>query len=110
MSATDRISLYKSGLAKYSGQDFQGARDDFEQALRLDPEFGDVLHSLAHVLEKLGDLDGALASALRAVELSPDEVLAHTSLSIIYMRKGMIPEAEAEKALADELQRRQDGA
>ncbi len=110
MSATDLISLYKSGLAKYSAQDFAGAREDFEQALRLDPEFADVHHSLAHVLEKLGDLDGALASARRAVELSPDEVLAHTSLSIIYMRKGMIPEAEAEKALADELQRRQDGA
>ena len=110
MSATDRISLYKSGLAKYAGQDFPGARADFERALEIDPEFADVHHSLAHVLEKLGDLDGALASARRAVELSPDEVLVHTSLSIIYMRKGMIPEAEAEKAVADELQRRQDGA
>ena len=62
----------------------------------------------AHVLEKLGDLEGALQAALRAVELSPDEVLAHTTLSVIYMRKGMVPEAEAEKAVAAELQRRQD--
>ncbi len=110
MSRTDLISLYKSGLAKYAGQDFPGARVDFEKALELDPDFGDLHHSLAHVLEKLGDLDGALASARRAVELSPDEVLTHTSLSVIYMRKGMIPEAEAEKALATDLQRRQDGA
>ena len=109
MSDVDKMSLYKSGLGKYAQQDFEGARTDFEQALALDPDFGDVHHSLAHVLEKLDDLDGALASALRAVELNPDEVLAHTSLSVIYMRKGMIPEAEDAKAIAGELQRRQDG-
>jgi hypothetical protein len=26
----------------------------------------------------------------------PDDILAHTSLSIVYRKKGMIPEAEAE--------------
>lgn len=109
MADADKISLYKSGLGKYTRQDFEGARQDFQQALQLDPDFGDVHHGLAHVLEKLGDVDGALVAARRAVELSPDEVLAHTSLSVIYMRKGMIPEAEAEKATATELQRQQDG-
>ena len=107
--ADDKISLYKSGLAKYGQQDFAGARADFERALALDPGFADVHHCLAHTLEKLDDLDGALAAARRAVELSPDEVLAHTSLSVICMRKGMIPEAEAAKARATELQQRQDG-
>ena len=29
-----------------------------------------------------------------------DDVLAHTSLSILYQRKGMVPEAEAEAAKA----------
>ena len=108
-SETDKMSLYRSGLGKYAQQDFAGARIDFEQALVLYPDFGDVHHSLAHTLEKLGDLDGALASAKRSVELNPDEVLAHTSLSVIYMRKGLIPEAEAAKAHATELQRQQDG-
>jgi|TARA_B100000809_G_scaffold259081_1_gene303415 Tfp pilus assembly protein PilF len=110
MSAADKLSLYRSGLGKYAQQDFAAARVDFEQALVIDPDFGDVHHSLAHVLEKLGDLEGALVSALRAVELSPEEVLAYTSLSVIYMRKGMIPEAEQAKATATELQRQQDGA
>lgn len=108
MSA-DKVSLYRQGLTKYAAMDFAGARVDFEQALVLDPDFGDVHHCLAHTLEKLEDLDGALVAAIRAVELSPDEVLAHTSLSVIYMRKGMIPEAEAAKARATELQHQQDG-
>ena len=32
----------------------------------------------------------------RIAELDPDDVLAHTSLSVLYQKKGMIPEAEAE--------------
>lgn len=106
----DKAALYRSGIGRFTRQDFAGARVDFENALRLDPDYGDVHHSLAHVLEKLGDLDGALASARRAAELIPEEVLAHTTLSVLYMRKGMIAEAEAAKARAAELQRRQDRA
>jgi hypothetical protein len=37
------------------------------------------------------------------VELEPDEALGHTSLSIFYQRKGMIREAEDEKAEATRL-------
>ncbi len=29
-------------------------------------------------------------------EIDPDDILAHTSLSILYQEKGMVPEAEAE--------------
>ena len=36
----------------------------------------------------------------RITELDPDDVLAHTSLSVLYQKKGMIPEAEAEGAKA----------
>jgi Tfp pilus assembly protein PilF len=32
----------------------------------------------------------------RIAELDPDDVLAHTSLSVLYQKKGMIPEAEGE--------------
>ena len=34
--------------------------------------------------------------AQRLLQLDPEEVLAHTSLSILYQHKGMIAEAEAE--------------
>ena len=46
----------------------------------------------------------ALSCAQTAVEHNPDDFLAHTSLSIFYQRKGMIPEAEKEKAIAAQLQ------
>ena len=103
-AALNKIDLYKSGMAKFSQQDFSGALADFDQALILDPEFADVHQSVAHCYEKLGDFDQALSAAQKAVEYNPDDFLAHTSLSMFYQRKGMIAEAEREKAIAAQLQ------
>ena len=52
----------------------------------------------------MGDFDAALDYAKKAVECNPDDFLAHTTLSMFYQRKGMIPEAEEEKAIAARLQ------
>lgn len=98
------LDFYKSGMAKFAGQDFPGALRDFESALEIDPEYADVLQSVAHVYEKLEDYDAALKYAKKAVACNPDDFLAHTSLSMFYQRKGMIAEAEAEKAVAAQLQ------
>ena len=50
------------------------------------------------LLHKFGEL--VAAEAQRLAEIDPDDVLAHTSLSVLYQKKGMIPEAEAEGAKA----------
>jgi Tfp pilus assembly protein PilF len=104
MADQDKISLYKSGMGKYAQQDFTGALEEFAAAMEIDPDFADVLQSMAHCHEQLGDFDAALECAQRAVELNPDDFLAHTSLSIFYQRKGMIAEAEHEKGIAAQLQ------
>jgi Flp pilus assembly protein TadD len=40
--------------------------------------------------------DEAIEVSKQISALDPDDVLAHTGLSILYQKKGMIPEAEAE--------------
>jgi tetratricopeptide (TPR) repeat protein len=107
MSSNTKIELYKAGITQYAQQDFAASLETFQQALVLDPEFGDVHQAIAHVYEKMEDFDNALASAQKAVECNPDDFLAHTSLSMFYQRKGMIPEAESEKAIAAQLQQDQ---
>jgi len=75
----------------------------YRAALAADPKLAIAWNGLAMVLEKQGDLDGAIEAAKQLVALEPDEALGHTSLSMFYQRKGLIREAEDEKAIATKL-------
>jgi len=77
------------------GRDEQ-AIEEYRQSLAADPTFTDALHGLSRALENLNRLDEAIEVSDRLAALDPDDVLAHTRLSILYQKKGMIPEAEAE--------------
>jgi Flp pilus assembly protein TadD len=72
----------------------------YQESLSADPTFTEAMHGLARVLQDLQRYDDAIAVAQRLAELDPDDVLAHTSLSVLYQKKGMISEAEAEGAKA----------
>jgi tetratricopeptide (TPR) repeat protein len=69
---------------------------EYEKCLAADPAFTEAMHGMARALQDLNRLDEAIAVAKRLAELDPEDVLAHTSLSVLYQKKGMIPEAEAE--------------
>jgi len=47
-----------------------------------------------------GKFDAAIACGKRIVELAPDDILAHTNLSVFYQRAGRIAEAEEAAAKA----------
>jgi len=72
------------------------AVEEYRKALAADPSFTDALHGLSRALQDLNRLDEAIEISKRISEIDPDDVLAHTSLSILYQKKGMVPEAEAE--------------
>ena len=69
---------------------------EYQSSLAADPDFTEAMHGMARTLQDLDRLDEAIAVANRIAELDPDDVLAHTSLSVLYQKKGMITEAEAE--------------
>jgi len=91
---------YYSALDHYAEGRLAEAIADYEAALASDPTFLDAMHGLARAYQDREAYDQAIAVATRITELDPDDVLAHTSLSILYQRKGMVPEAEAEAAKA----------
>ncbi len=72
------------------------AVEEYRKSLAADPNFTDALHGLSRALQNLNRLDEAIEVSKRIAEIDPDDVLAHTSLSILYQKKGMVPEAEAE--------------
>ena len=92
-AAEDR---YYSALDHYAEGRLPEAIADYEAAIATDPTFLDAMHGLARAYQDSEQYDQAIAVANRITQLDPDDVLAHTSLSILYQRKGMVPEAEAE--------------
>ena len=72
----------------------------YRESLAVDPVFTEAMHGLARALQDLQRYDEAIEVARRIAEVDPDDVLAHTSLSVLYQKKGMIAEAEAEGAKA----------
>src|ERR1700723_70903 len=75
----------------YAGIDFFGegkldeAIAEYERAIALDPKFADALHGLAQAYYAKEDFD-------RTIEA--EDILAWTTVSRAYQRKGMVPEAE----------------
>jgi Flp pilus assembly protein TadD len=95
-SSSSAEDLYHEGLDRLAEGDAAGAAQKLRDCLELDPGMLDAMHGLIRALQEQGEFDSAIAVAQRLLQLDPDEVLAHTSLSILYQHKGMIAEAEAE--------------
>lgn len=87
---------YYLAIDYVAGNRFAEAVQAFRACLAADPTYLDAMHGLIRALQELGELDEAIRVAQRLSEADPDDVLAHTSLSMLYQRKGMVPEAEAE--------------
>jgi tetratricopeptide (TPR) repeat protein len=87
---------YYAALDLMADGNQQAAVEELQKASAADPTFADALHGLTRALEDLNRYDEAIEIAKRLAELDPDDVLPHTRLSILYQKKGLIPEAEAE--------------
>jgi tetratricopeptide (TPR) repeat protein len=87
---------YYAALDLFADGDQERALEEYRKAVGADPSFTEAMHGLARTLQDLNRLEEAISVAQRIAEIDPDDVLAHTSLSVLYQKKGMIPEAEAE--------------
>ena len=95
-SRTQAEDHYYAALDHFAEGKYETAIEEYQQALAIDPTFADAMHGLARVLQDLERYDEAIEIAKRLIEINPDDILAHTSLSIVYQKKGMISEAESE--------------
>jgi len=85
---------YYEGVDLFSEGKLDEAIAAYQKALELGPTFSDALHGLAQAYYAKEDFDNCIATAQRIVALDPDDILAYTSISRAYQRKGMIREAE----------------
>ncbi len=100
MTDTNKEDCYLRGVDLFALGRHEEAIRAYEEALAVDPNYTDALHGLAQSYAAKEEFDRAIEAAKRIAEIDPEDVLAHTSLSIFYQKKGMIPEAEAAAAQA----------
>ena len=87
---------FLAALDLFAAGELQSAISEYQQAIAADASYTDPMHGLVRIYQDLERTDDAIAMARRISDLDAEDVLAHTSLSILYQKKGMVPEAEAE--------------
>ncbi len=101
---SDARALYRAAFRHFADGRADEAIAGYEAALAADPRLAIAWNGLSMAYRKQGKLELATEAALKLIELEPDDALSHTNLSILYQLRGMIPEAEEEKARAMQLQ------
>lgn len=103
---SDPRAIYKEGFAHFVEGEVDQACEKYREALAADEQLAIAWNGLSIALQRRGDLPGAIEAAERLVELEPDDPLSHTNLSRLLQQQGKVPEAEAEMAIANQLQMR----
>ncbi|MGA7921663.1 MAG: tetratricopeptide repeat protein [Candidatus Acidiferrales bacterium] len=85
---------YYAGIDLFGEGKTSDAIAEYTRALEFDPKFSDALHGLAQAYHAQQDFDRTIETAQRILALDADDILAWTTISRAYQRKGMVPEAE----------------
>jgi len=86
---------YFKAVDSLAAGDLSAAIEGFRASLSVDPSYVDAAHGLVHALKDAGQIDEAVSVVSDLIASYPDDVLAHTSLSILYQHQGKIAEAES---------------
>ena len=80
--------------------EFEKAIECYRKAVEMDAGYFDAWHALGMAYLRAGKIPEAIAAGKRAGEISPNDMLAHTSLSMYYMKAGDKAMDEKEKGFA----------
>ena len=93
-------TLFREAMKSFRENRLDEAISHLEKALEQDPSFVDGMEALGQFYFQAQRLDDAIRVTQKFCALAPDAVMAHTNLSRLYQKKGMIKEAEEELARA----------
>lgn len=99
-SAESLDDLFDRANGHLAVGDFEAALRLYRECVAIDTHFFDGWHALGMTLMKLGQLKEAIGCGLQATHLKPNDLLAWTALSQMYVKDGQVAEAEWAKSNA----------
>jgi Tfp pilus assembly protein PilF len=104
VNAQKAIDFYNSGVKKVDSRDFEGAKNDFQKAIEIDPNYAFAHNNLALLLIKqFGDKESAKFHYEKAIELDPKNANTHFNYAFLlrdYFNDKQGAKLQFEKALA----------
>ena len=96
----ERDALFDDANGDLAVGELGAAIEKYRGCVAIDPEFFDGWHALGMALMKEGKIKEAIGAGLKATTLKPNDLLAWTALSQMYVQDKQIAEAEHAKANA----------
>ncbi len=97
---TKSDDLFLSATLHFQKGDIKLAEELFHQSIRMNPLNADAYEALGVMLGRESRFDEAISWMQKLAELDSSSVLAHTNLSMFFMKKGEIEKAEEHKSQA----------
>jgi Flp pilus assembly protein TadD len=89
----NQVALNNLGMAlARKGQTDEAIRQ-YQEALRLKPDYAEPHYNLGNLLARAGQIDEAMREYQEAVRLKPDYAAAHNNLGFALARKGQMDQA-----------------
>jgi tetratricopeptide (TPR) repeat protein len=95
-SLTKAVIHYNLGTIYMKEGNYLQAIKDYEEAISLDPSFGEAYNNLGWIYYMVGDYDRAIRMGREAASLSPRSPVYRYNLGLFYLHKGLVGEAMQE--------------
>ena len=82
------LDTSRAATASFLTGNLQQAREQFEKALEIKPEDPEALNSVGQILDRQGDISGAIARFEKAISMAPDRWAYHFNLGHAVGRQG----------------------